>query len=56
MGTHATNRIDTRREDTNITLASVVSEVCGKSARRMLEALGAGARDPAKLSAMALGT
>ena len=33
-----------------------MSDVFGKSARRMLEALVAGDRDPAKLSAMALGT
>jgi transposase len=54
--THAKNRVYKILEDTNITLASVVSEVCGKSARRMLEALVAGERDAAKLSAMALGS
>ena len=43
-------------EDTNVKVASVVSDVFGKSARRMLEALVAGARDAAKLSAMALGS
>ena len=56
MCTQAKNRVYKILEDTNITLASGVSEVFGKSARRMLEALVAGERDPAKLSAMALGT
>jgi transposase len=56
MCTQAKNRIDKILEDTNIKLASVVSDLFGKSARRMLEALVAGERDPAKLSAMALGT
>jgi transposase len=54
--TQAKNRVYKILEDTNITLASVVSDVFGKSARRMLEALGAGERDAAKLSAMALGS
>ena len=54
--TPAKNRVYKILEDTNITLASVVSDVCGKSARRMVEALVAGARDAAKLSAMALGS
>ena len=56
MCTQAKNRVYKIREDTNIKLASVVSDLFGKSARRMLEALVAGERDPAKLSAMALGT
>jgi transposase len=56
MCTQAKNRIYKILEDTNIKLASVVSDLFGKSARRMLEALVAGERDPAKLSAMALGT
>jgi hypothetical protein len=43
-------------ENTTVKLASVVSDVFGKSARRMLEALVAGAREAAKLSAMALGS
>jgi hypothetical protein len=43
-------------EDTNSKRASVVSEVLGKSARRLVEAWVAGARDAAKLSAMALGS
>jgi transposase len=56
MCTQAKNRLYKIREDTNITLASVGSDVFGQRARRMLEALVAGASDPAKLSAMALGT
>jgi transposase len=56
MCTQAKNRIYKILEDTNIKLASVVSDLFGKSARRMLDALVAGERDPAKLSAMALGT
>jgi hypothetical protein len=43
-------------EDTNITRAIVVSDVFGKRGRRMLDALVAGERDPAKLSSRALGT
>ena len=54
--THAKNRVDKVLEDTNIKLARVVSDVCGKSARRMLEALMGGERDPQKLSVMALGS
>jgi len=54
--TQAKNRVYKILEDTNIKLASVVSDVFGKSARRMLEALVAGERDAAKLSAMALGS
>ena len=54
--TQAKNRVYKILEDTNITLASVVSDVLGKSARRMLEALVAGERNAAKLSAMALGS
>ena len=54
--THAQNRVYKIVADTTITLASVVSEVCGTSARRLLEAWVAGERDAAKLSAMALGS
>jgi transposase len=54
--TQAKNRVYKILEDTNIKLASVVSDVFGKSARRMLEALVAGERDAAKLSVMALGS
>jgi transposase len=56
MGTQAKNRVYKILEDPNIKLARVVSDVFGKRARRMLEGLVAGERDPAKLSAMALGT
>jgi len=54
--TQSKNRVYKILEDTNIKLASVVSDLFGKSARRMLDALVAGERDPQKLSAMALGT
>ena len=54
--TQAKNRVDKLLEDTNIKLAIVVSDVFGKSGRRMLDALVAGERDPATLSALALGT
>lgn len=54
--TPSKNRVDKILEDTNLKLASVVSAVCGKSARRMLDALVGGARDPSKLSVMALGS
>jgi transposase len=54
--TQAQNRVYKIVEDTHSTLASVVSDVFGKSARRMLEALVAGERDAAKLSVMALGS
>jgi transposase len=42
------------REATNITLTSVVSDRFGRSGRRMLAALLAGARDPTTLAALAL--
>jgi transposase len=54
--TQAKNRVYKLLEDTNIKLASVVSDVLGKSGRRMLAALIAGERDAAQLSALALGT
>ena len=53
--TQAKNRVYKIVEDTNLTRASVVSEVCGKRARRMLEAWVVGERGAAKLSVMALG-
>jgi transposase len=53
--TQAKNRIQAVLEDTNIKLASVASDVFGKSGRQMLDALIAGERDPQKLAAMALG-
>ncbi|MFH9348041.1 hypothetical protein [Kitasatospora sp. NPDC017646] len=43
-------------EDSGIKLSVVVSDVLGKSARAMLEALEAGERDPQVLSALALGS
>ena len=54
--TQAKNRVYKVLEDTNIKLASVVSDGFGKSARRMLDALIGGERDPQKLSGMALGS
>ena len=54
--TQAKNRIQAVLEDTNIKLASVASEVFGKSGRRMLAALIGGERDPHTLAALALGT
>lgn len=54
--TQSKNRVYKILEDSNIKLASVVSDLFGKSARRMLDALVSGERDPQKLSAMALGT
>jgi transposase len=53
--TQAKNRSQAILEDTNIKLASVASDVFGKSGRHMLEALIGGERDPQKLAAMALG-
>jgi transposase len=52
----AKNRGQAGLEDTNLKLASVVSDVFGKSGRRMRAALIGGARDPQKLAALALGT
>jgi transposase len=52
--TQAQNRVSKIVEDTNIQLASVVSDVCGKRARRMLVAWVAGERDAAQLAVMAL--
>ena len=49
------NRVYKILEDTNIKLASVVTDLFGKSGRRMLAALIAGERDPQQLAAMALG-
>jgi transposase len=54
--TQSKNRVDKRLEATNSKLASVVSDVFGKSARRLRNTVVGGARDPAKLSAMALGS
>lgn len=51
----AKNRIQAVLEDTNMKLASVASDVFGKSGRPMLNALMAGERDPKTLATMALG-
>lgn len=48
-----TQRIQKLLEDAGIKLDSVVSDVLGKSARDMLDALIAGVRDPARLADMA---
>jgi transposase len=53
--TQAKNRVIKVLEDTNIKLASVVSDLFGRSGRRMLAALLAGERDPKTLAALALG-
>ena len=53
--TQAKNRVQGVLEETNIKLASVVSDVFGKSGRLMLDALIAGECDPKVLAAMALG-
>ena len=49
-----TQRIQKLLEDANIKLDSVVTDVLGKAARRMLEALMAGERDPEVMADMAL--
>jgi len=46
-------RIQRTLEEANIKLASVISEVMGKSGRLMIEAMIAGVRDPRKLAALA---
>jgi len=51
----AKNRVLKVLEDTNIKLTSVVTDVFGRSGRRMLAALIAGERDPQRLAALALG-
>jgi transposase len=53
--TPAKNRVVNVREDTNITRTSVVSDLFGRSGRRMLAALLAGEGDPKTLAALALG-
>jgi transposase len=47
------NRIHKLLQDANIKLASVASDVLGKSGRAMLEALLAGERDPERLAKLA---
>ena len=49
------NRLQKTLEDTNLKLASVVTNILGKSARAMLEALLAGETDPAVLANLAQG-
>jgi len=51
----AKNRVYKMLEDTNIKLASVVSDLCGRSGRLMLEALIAGERDARKMATWAKG-
>jgi transposase len=53
--TQAKNRGQKVLEDSNIKRASVASDVCGTSGRRMLEALIAGECDAQKLASMARG-
>jgi hypothetical protein len=47
------NRVYKMLEDTNIKVASVVTDLFGVSGRRTLTALLAGARDPHRLAALA---
>lgn len=49
------NRLQKVLEDANLKLASVVSDIRGRSARAMLEALLAGETDPRTLAALARG-
>jgi transposase len=49
------NRLQKVLEDTNLKLASVVTNIVGKSARAMLDALLAGETDPAVLANLAQG-
>jgi len=50
-----TNRIEKVLEDTNIKIASVISDVLGQSGRAILDALVAGQTDPEKLVALCSG-
>ena len=50
------NRIQKILEEANIKLASVASDVLGKSGRAMLSALGEGKEDPEQLAELAQGT
>jgi transposase len=54
--TQVTNRVSKLLEDTTIKVASVVSDVFGTRARRMVEAFIDGERDPQTLSVLALGS
>jgi transposase len=49
------NRLQKSLEDTNIKLGDVVSDVLGKAARMILEALAAGETDPRRLANFAVG-
>lgn len=51
----AVNRLQKTLEDTNLKLGDVATDIMGKSARTMLEALLAGETDPAKLADLARG-
>jgi transposase len=51
-----TLRIQKTLEDANIKVASVLSDVLGKSGRAMLDAIIAGQEDPEHLAALAVGT
>ncbi|WP_258308860.1 transposase [Streptomyces sp. NWU339] len=50
------NRLAMFLEDAEIKLSSVVSDITGRSARAMLDALVAGERDPQVLADLALGS
>jgi transposase len=50
------HRISKVLEDTNITVAHAMSDLCGTSGRRMRKALCAGDRHPKQRAALALGT
>jgi transposase len=51
----AVNRLQKTLEDTNLKLGDVATDILGKSARAMLEALLAGQTDPEKLADLARG-
>ena len=51
----AVNRLQKTLEDTNLKLGDVATDIMGKSARAMLEALLAGQTDPAQLADLARG-
>jgi transposase len=53
--TRAVNRLQKTLEDTNLKLGDVASDILGKSARAMLEALLAGQTDPRTLADLARG-
>lgn len=53
--TRLVNRIHKVLEDTNIKLTSVATDITGKSARAILDALLAGEQDPEVLASLALG-